>query len=233
MFLSVIVPVYNEEAYLEKLIGQQLTQLKRLNVSFELIISENGSQDSTPILATKIAKHHNSVRVITNTKADYGLAVRNGFLAARGQYLVLFDLDYFDTGFLKKTFSMLPNCSAVIGRKRGKGAADQRSQLRRMATWVFSSLLHFGFGLQLSDTHGIKILNRQDFLPLISHCQFNRDIFDTELLIRGFYYGLSINEIGVSVKEKRSSRTSIARRAMRTIKDLLLLKITFLGEYGL
>jgi len=223
--LSVVVPIYNEERYLSTLAQEQLHQLRKLGLPFELILSENGSRDRTLEIAKNLKKKFPEIKILSQTTADYGAAIRAGFLAARGRFLVLFDLDYFDINFLKVALPHLKYYAAVIAKKRGNGAEDQRSVLRQLATLVFSSLLRLLFNLKLSDTHGIKILNRQRYLPLISRCQFSRDIFDTELLIRGGYLGLPVKEIGIVVAERRASRSSILKRSLRTLGDLLKLKL--------
>jgi hypothetical protein len=56
-------------------------------------------------------------------------------------------------------------------------------------------------------------------------------MFDTELLIRGEYEGLDIDEFGVKIVERRASRSSIIKRAIRTLRDLYLLKTYLNKEY--
>lgn len=230
--LSIIVPVYNEASFLDLLIGEQIQQLRRLDLPFELILCENGSQDQTLALARSLAKKYQQIRVLSLSQPDYGAAVRKGFLAGRNKYLVLFDLDYFDADFVRQALPLLQKNCAVVADKRGNGSQDQRSLLRRLATGTFSFLLKTLFGLQISDTHGMKILDRKKFIPVINTCHFNRDIFDTELLIRGEHQGLKIAEVGVVVKERRKSRSSILKRSLRTLGDLAKLKAKLLIESG-
>ena len=232
MKLSVIIPVYNEETYLAKYLDRIYSQLLKHGLDFELIISENGSLDNTRQLAADFARTHPKSRVITSQVANYGLAVKSGFLAGHGEYLVLFDLDYFDVDFVSKALEMMPPFEAVVGAKRGKGANDSRNFSRKLVTFSFTLLLKLFFGMKISDTHGIKILSRKAFLPIIKKTKFTKEIFDTEVLIRGEYEGLQIGEIGVTVAENRVSRSSIFIRALRTIKDLINLKVILSSEYG-
>ena len=55
--------------------------------------------------------------------------------------------------------------SIVVGSKRGEGATDDRAALRKLATAVFSTMLRVGFGLHVSDTHGIKAMRRDAVEP--------------------------------------------------------------------
>lgn len=228
-FFSIIIPVFNEEKYLEKFTSDLIKKLKREKIIYELILSENGSTDKTLFLCNKLSNKKSNVVVISDKDPNYGSAVKRGFLKASGKYLVLFDLDYYDVKFLKRATPLLEKFDAVIGAKRGQGAKDSRPLIRRLVTFLFSLILRLTFSYKLSDTHGLKVLNRQKFLKVIKKCRFERDIFDTELLIRGNMRGLSLTQIGVKVKEQRASRSSIVSRIPRTIRDLFYLKLSLIN----
>lgn len=229
MKFSIIIPIYNEEEYLKKFLFDLLKKLKNFN-DYEIVLVENGSSDNTRKLARGICKEKKQVRMLTLPEGNYGLAVKKGFLSAKGDYLVLFDLDYYDVGFIKKAFKKFPQVDAVVGTKSGKGSSDQRSFLRKLVSHGFTFILKIFFNLQISDTHGIKVLDRKKFLPLIKRCLMTKEIFDTELLIRGQYQGLKLSEIGVRVEEKRQSRSSIIKRSFKTVKDLISLKVNLTKE---
>lgn len=221
---SVIIPVYNEANYLQSNILKIINHSKKYLKSFEIIISENGSTDNTLHLARKLAGQFSSIKVISSRHADYGQAVKSGFLTARGKYLLLFDLDFFDFDFVNQATALLSSSSAVVASKNSSSSLDNRSVLRQISSKLFSRLLKYLFGLKISDTHGIKILSRADFLNLINDCVTTKETFDTELLIRGQNAGLALSEIPITIKETRPSRTSIIRRSLRAIRDILKLK---------
>ncbi len=113
----------------------------------------------------------------------------------------------------------------MVGSKRGPGAQDQRPVGRRVVTAVFSAVLRHGFGLHVSDTHGIKALRRAPLLPLVEACEFGEDIFDTELIIRAERAGLAVRELPISVADQRPPRTPILRRIPRSLVGLLRLRV--------
>ena len=229
--ISIVIPIYNEEQFLKQFVSDLIAILRKTKLEYEIILSENGSQDKTLYLAKKLARDLPHLKIISSRTPNYGLAVKSGFLSSIGEYLVLFDLDYYDVQFIIKSLPLLTSFDGLVGTKMGSGAKDTRNFLRRFTTYVFSSILKFFFHTTISDTHGIKILNRKKFLPLIKKSKFTKEIFDTELLIRAQYEGLKIGEIPVTVIEKRSSRTSIVKRMIRTFLDLLRLKIHLAREY--
>jgi glycosyltransferase involved in cell wall biosynthesis len=226
--ISVVMPAHNEEQLLAESVAAVATGLRQAGPSFEIVIVENGSADRTWTLAQRLAEQQPEVRALQTPRADYGRALRTGFLAARGRIIVSFDVDFYDLDFLAAAVARVdePDGPAiVVGTKRGAGALDTRPFLRRTVTAVFSSILRVGFGLRVSDTHGIKALRRAPLVPIIERCEFGLDLFDTELVLRAERAGLATAELPVVVEERRPARSSIARRIPRTILNLLRLRL--------
>ena len=94
----------------------------------------------------------------------------------------------------------------------------------RLGTAVFSGLLRAGFGLTVSDTHGMKVLNLQVLRRAVSACRNGSDLFDTELVLRAERSGYAVAEIPVWVTELRPPRTSIVQRVPRTLLGLARLR---------
>jgi hypothetical protein len=175
-----------------------------------------------------LASSLHGVRAVSLPKADYGVALRHGALIATGDIIVNFDVDYYDLDFLKVAVDVLdgPDAPAiVIGSKRAPGASDERPWPRRLITSAFSMVLRRGFGLNVSDTHGMKALRRALVIQVVEQCRFGTDLFDTELVLRAERAGLNVAEVPVTVIEQRPSRTSIARRALRSVSGLVRLRI--------
>jgi glycosyltransferase involved in cell wall biosynthesis len=231
--ISVVMPAHNEADFLETSVQDVLTGLRARAEDHELIIVENGSVDGTAALAARLASTEAQLRVLHLARADYGAALRAGLLAARGEIVVNFDVDYYDLGFLDQALACLraePWPAIVVGSKRAPGAQDTRSSLRRLVTWGFGTVLRVGFRLRVSDTHGMKAIARAQVAPLVGRCRFDGDLFDTELVIRAQHHGLVITELPVTVSERRPPRTSIARRVLRTVGGLTRLRIVLWRE---
>ncbi len=228
--ISIVMPAYNEAALLGQSIREVVDGLRAIGEPFEVHIVENGSTDGTPAVAARISDALAEVEVHSMRVADYGEALRTGLLAARGDVAVIFDVDYYDLDFMKQALELLDPSEdpvgpvVVVGSKRARGARDERSMLRRAATSVFSGILHAGFGLTVSDTHGMKVLNLRVLRRAVKACRFGTDLFDTELIIRAERSGYEVSEVPVTVHEMRPSRTSIARLVPRTLVGLVRLR---------
>lgn len=231
--LSVVMPAHNEEDLLEKAVHAVVDGLRDRARAFEVVIVENGSRDRTAAIAAGLAEAVGEVRALSSAEPDYGRALRTGFLAARGAVVVNFDVDYVDLEFLDAAVAEVGaegGPVVVVGSKRGAGASDERVPLRRLVTAVFSLVLRYGFGLRVSDTHGMKALRRAPLLPLVEACRYGTDLFDTELVLRAERAGLPTSELPVTVEELRPSRTPIARRIPRTVVGLVRLRLALWRE---
>lgn len=91
MKFSVILPVYNSEKYLGKVIK---SVLKQSFSDFELIIIDDKSTDSSLEIASSYQKNDNRIRLITkSTNKGVSSARNSGLKIARGEYILFLDSD--------------------------------------------------------------------------------------------------------------------------------------------
>jgi glycosyltransferase involved in cell wall biosynthesis len=231
--ITVVMPAHDEEPFIAGAVRDVAEGMRARGGEFEVIVVENGSTDATADAAKALGSEFPELRVLSLGVPDYGKALRMGFLAARGEVAAFFDVDYYDLAFLDRAVALMDGPggpAVVVGSKRGEGALDTRPWPRRMVTLVFSTILKVGFGLGVSDTHGMKVLRREPLVPLAEACKFGTDLFDTELILRAERAGLRSGEVPVVVQELRPSRSSIARRIPRTMANLVKLRVTLWRE---
>ena len=218
---SIVVPIHNEEAILKSLVTGIITGLP--DQDFELVLSENGSSDQTLALAQRLAKHYPQITVLTAPVPNYGRAIRQGILRSSGSKVIIFNADLWDLDFLHSALGLLKQHDIVIASKRHPESQDQRPFNRRFITWAFNMALWLLFSFQGSDTHGMKAFRRHPIEPVLRRCITQREIFDTEIILRAQQAGLSITEVPTVVEELRPSRYSPFERLPRTLKDLGIL----------
>jgi glycosyltransferase involved in cell wall biosynthesis len=231
--LSVVMPAYNEAALLARSVEDVLHGLKARGAPFEILVVENGSTDGTAPITDALAARHPGVRSIHLAVPDYGAALRTGLLAASGETVVNFDVDYYDLGFVDTALIRMAQADTpaiVVGSKRASGAEDRRAWTRRVVTWGFSAALRVLFGLGVSDTHGMKALRREAVVGLAEQCRFGHDLFDTELILRAERSGLNVVEVPVVVVERRPSRSRIWARIPRSLVGLVRLHLRLRRE---
>ena len=228
--ISVVLPAFNESGMLDETVAAIHEGFTSREISFEIQIVENGSTDDTNQIAERICSRLSEVSTQSLGYADYGDALRAGLNSSGGEVAIIFDVDYFDLDFADSALEVLDWSSnptgpvVVVGSKRAPGSSDNRSKLRRLATAIFSGILRRQFGLSLSDTHGMKVLNLAALRGVIDECQCGADLFDTEVIIRAERAGMIVAEVPVNVTELRPSRTSILRRVPRTLGGIVRLR---------
>jgi hypothetical protein len=104
----------------------------------------------------------------------------------------------------------------VLASKRAPGAKDQRPLTRRLLTAGFAAVLHALVQLEVTDAHGMKVLERSAVAPLIEQCVLRGSLFDVELVIRSMDEGLKVAEIPAVVAERRPPRTSLPARCVES-----------------
>jgi len=184
---------------------------------------ENGSEDDTAVVARTIAGDANVV-VESLPDPDYGAAMRAGFTRADSDWIVNFDIDYFSREFLESVLAQPDGVDLVIGSKRDPRSDDRRPIIRRLATGVFNLLLSTILGSKVSDTHGMKGFRRELVADIVPHVVSTKDLFDTELVVRAERAGYSIVEVPVVVEEMRTARSSLIKRAPRTVAGLFRMR---------
>lgn len=232
--LSVVMPAHNEADYIQGAVAAVVEGLRQRGIAFEVVVVENGSVDATAARVALLAERYPEVVSVALEVADYGHALRAGFMASRGALVANFDVDLVDLDFADHALKLIEqeDAAIVVGSKRSPGSTDRRSLGRRLVTAVFSLVLRAGFGLLVSDTHGMKLLRRQALVGLVADCCFGGDIFDTELILRAERAGLVVAEIPVQVQDVRPPRTPIVRRIPRTLWGLVRLWLALRGEHG-
>lgn len=233
--ISVVLPAYNESEILPKTVEDIHAHLSERNEPFQIIVVENGSTDDTFAVAESLAKKFAGVEAHHQELANCGNAMRKGFQVAKGDVVVNFDVDFYDLDFLERAVTIIRETknnrpSVVVGSKRAVGSRDERPAIRRLATFTFCTILRVGFGMGVTDTHGVKAFHRASVAPLEAECHFGVDIFDTELVLRCERAGLTVHEIPVAVRESRPARSPLFTRIPRTLMGLTRMRILFLKE---
>jgi glycosyltransferase involved in cell wall biosynthesis len=231
---SIVVPIHNEEGFLEGAITELVEELEARNIDYEIMLAENGSTDRTFEIADRIAGGSPRIRAISIPSADYGLAMKTGMLKSRGEFIVNFDVDFYDVGFMLEAGRLLASTDLgiVVGSKIMAGAIDRRSPARHAVSLGFTVALRLVFDPAMDDTHGMKVLRREVVREYGPQTIKTRDLFDTELIIRARRAKVGVAALPVTCIEKRKPRSSIVRRIPRTIRGLAGLRMTLWKEKG-
>jgi succinoglycan biosynthesis protein ExoA len=134
-FVSVVIPVYNEERYLKACLGSVLEQDYPRD-RYEVIVADGGSTDRTRAIVEAAAAVHPNVRLIDNPGRTQASGLNLGILASRGEYIARQDGHAeWSPHHLRRSIELLMATGAdnVGGRADGAGAgATGRAIARAM-----------------------------------------------------------------------------------------------------
>jgi len=246
--LSVVIPAFNENTRLPPMLDVALSHLtsKKWSRTYEIIIVDDGSADSTSATAIAYAQAHrkSDIRVVTLLKnRGKGGAVKNGMLHARGRRLLMVDADgasqFEDVDLLWKAMDEAEKggLGVAIGSRAHlvtTEAVVKRSFVRNFLMYSF----HFILGLAgvggIRDTQcGFKLFTRSAAQSLFPSMHISSWIFDVELLMLSRMLNIPVCEVPIAWHEVSGSKLSIMADSMGMLRDLILLKLNYgLGRWG-
>jgi glycosyltransferase involved in cell wall biosynthesis len=220
--LSVVIPVYNEAAIVASAVTELAQALDERGLAWEMVLAENGSKDETPAILARLAQADGRIRFLHVDKPNYGAALKEGLLAARGELVVCDEIDLGDLRFYDAALPLLSDASVdlVVGSKAAKGAVDRRPLIRRVATRVHNGILRLLLDFKGTDTHGLKAFRRERLLPVVQACVVDRDVFASELVIRAWRAGVHVVEIPIELREKRKPTVDLYKRVPNVLKNV-------------
>ena len=232
-FLSVVVPVYNEEMMIGETVRRVEAYFQFIEKPGEIIIVNDGSTDTTAAkLAELSAGRKTLLQVLTvSQNSGKGYASRLGVLAAKGEYVLLTDADLSTP--MKEVEKLLTALEAgtdvAIGSRalRAAGCDVQQSFKRRVSSRIFNGIVQTLVLPGLFDTQcGFKLFTARAARELFSRQTVPGFSFDVEILFLARTLGLSIRESPVMWRQGSSSRVHLFRDSTRMVRDLFLIKKT-------
>lgn len=88
--VSIIVPIYNVEKYLDRCVQSLMHQTLK---DIEIILVDDGSPDNCPAMCDEYAKQDNRIKVVHKKNAGLGMARNSGIEVAMGEYIAFLDSD--------------------------------------------------------------------------------------------------------------------------------------------
>lgn len=223
--LSIVIPAYNEARRLPESFARLHDELARHDYLAEVIVVDDGSDDSTASVVRAWMGRWHALRLIEIPHAGKGAAVQAGALAAQGAWIFLADADFSMPVQELSRFSPTeyPNADVLIASREAPGAQRfgepmYRHLMGRAFNFAVRRLLLPG----ISDTQcGFKRLRREVALDLFLHQTITGWGFDVELLYVAQLRGYSIREVPISWYYKSGSKVHPLRDTFSMGRDLL------------
>jgi len=240
MYLSIIIPSYNEEKRLPKTLLDMDRYLRKQDYEYEIIVVNDGSKDRTAEAVEDLKPKIKNLKLIDNKENHgKGFVVRQGLLEAKGKIRLFSDADNSTSiDQVEKVFPWIEKgFDIVIGSRDVKGAVldPPQSLLRITMGNIFNLMVQVLVGLWgIWDTQcGFKAFSAKAAEDILPRCRIDRWAFDPEILIIGKKLGYKIKEVPVVWRNDPDSKVKF-KGMVRMAFDLLKIKWNLItNQYGL
>lgn len=219
--ISIIMPAYNEEENIEKIIERTEKTLKEITENYELIIVDDGSKDNTYKKALQIASKNEKIKIIKNrTNIGKGYAIKHASKYVTGKIVIIIDSDMeIDPEQIKQYIKILKKYDICIASKRHPKSIYKAPIIRKILSITFNKLVRLMTGIKLADTQtGLKAIKTEPFKKIMNIILVKRYAYDVEMLAIAQLLKLKIAELPVKIEQK--SKFSI-KAVMYMLIDLL------------
>ncbi|MBZ0189623.1 MAG: glycosyltransferase family 2 protein [Candidatus Obscuribacterales bacterium] len=223
--VSLIIPAYNDEETIGRLLRDADRLLPEVCQSYEIIVCNDGSRDGTLDVIKAEAALNENIQVINHpTNKGYGATIRELYLAGRNDYIFSLPGDYqYAPKELLTMARGLDENDFVIGWR-----VNRNDPLRRkLQSIVYNMMLRIVYGNKHKDVNSIKLFRRQilETIELRSQSPF----VDAELCIRSSKAGFKVIEIPIEHLPRLTQGASGGKLSVitETFSDLVKMRSTF------
>lgn len=228
IFLSVVIPTYNEEKRIPESIKQVFDYFDSKKINGEVIVSDDFSRDRTVSLVEDLMGKYPSLKVLKSDRNYFkGFPVKKGMLEANGKYILFADADMATpiTEAGKLISALESGADIAIGSRIQPSGKDLRSSqplYRRTLGKTFTFIREFLVrGIKDSQT-GFKMFRHDVAKDLFSRQIIQNIIFDVEILYMARKLKYKVAEIPVEWNYGGETRMHVTlKNAIMTLTSLL------------
>ncbi len=227
MFVSIVIPVYNESSCLEVNLEAVDAYLARtLKGRYEIVCVDDGSSDDSLDILKGLGAGSSIEIAAHPVNRGKGAAIRTGMLSSKGDIVFFFDADLSTPPEEMERF--LPcfedGADVVIGTRKSAGAKIIKFQPphRVILGLGYTYLVNLIMGMKISDyTCGFKAFSRKAVDLIFLRCGIDGWSFDVEILYLAHRMGLVLREVPVTWENKPGSKVKLIRDTAHSFVDLL------------
>lgn len=228
--LSVVVPAYNEERRLPITLDNVLPFLEAGHRTFELILVDDGSTDSTLAIMRDWAERHSCVLVVTQQpNKGKGRALAEGVKLSRGDLVLVSDTDFSTpiTELGKLEAAIAEGADVAIGSRAKRGAQVELSQpvYRMLMGKTFNLIVQALILPGIWDTQcGFKLFRGGVARDLFARLTTDGFSYDVDILYRARRAKRRITEVPVRWINSPESKVSPIGSSLEMLRDIIRLR---------
>lgn len=216
--VSIILPTYNEEKNIKKLVEELRKEFK--DVNYEIVILDDNSKDRTPEIIDKLAKNKDVLAIHRYEKKGYFSAYQDAIFMANGEHVITMDSDLSHPPLIAKEFLKYKNNYDIVsGSRYMEGGGMEAPFSRKYGSMFLNRICAWIIGLKLTDIAGdFHLMKRDKFLELEFKYLPIFGEFDFELLYRATQKGFKIKEIPFTYKFREEGESAMGMGANDALK---------------
>ncbi len=227
MFISIIIPIYNENDILEKNI-LKINDYFQGKYKFEIILINDGSTDNSLNILNSLNLKN---LVILNNANNYGkgYSIIRGILKSKGDLILQTDADLSApiSEFSKLYYKLSEGYDFVIGSRSNKNSNVETKQniIRIFLGQTFNKITKLLLGLSYQDTQcGFKLYNSIKIKKIINLCIVKKFCIDVEILYLASINNFKVFEMGIIWNDKKNSKVNLLIDPLNMFFDLIKIK---------
>jgi dolichyl-phosphate beta-glucosyltransferase len=227
MLFSIVIPLFNEERRLPKTAQLIFNFFKNHGQKTEILFVNDGSKDRTLELLEAYKKNNEFKIISYDQNRGKGYAVRQGALAASGDWVIFFDIDLATPLEFNNLIKFLqPNDQVILGSRRLQDSRIEKyeSSIRTFLGHGFTKLSNILVPGITDFTCGFKCFSKDVVQKIFSVARIDRWGFDTELLYIAKLKGILMRQMPVVWSHDTDSRVSVVKAVISSFKELMEMK---------
>jgi glycosyltransferase involved in cell wall biosynthesis len=227
-FLSIIIPAHNEEHRLPHALEKIYAFLQTQSFTSEVLVVENGSNDQTYEIASRLAEQYSKLRVLKEAKSGKGKAICRGMLEASGEYRFMCDSDL--SMPIEELSKFIPEnaekIDIAIASREAVGAVrynepEYRHRGGRLINFAIRLLILPGF----QDTQcGFKLFRRDVAERIFPYQTISGWSFDIEVLYIALKRGYKVTEVPIHWYFDPDTKLRAIKDALLMLRDIFLIR---------
>ena len=236
VYISIVIPVYNEQHRIHSFLESVIDYLGKKDFSYEIVVVDDGSRDDTvtivnAVLNERLPGTYKIIKLPVNL--GKGAAVRKGMLEADGEYVFFLDAD--GSTAIEEIDRFTPHFTSGAAIYIACRTLKQEAPFKRkFFGYGYILLANFLLKLHVSDiTCGFKCYRKECIQTIFSRQRLNNWSFDAENIFTARKHGYQIKEITVAWMHTPGSKVKVFKNVIVCGLDLLRIRLNDLrGLYA-
>ena len=225
LFVSVVIPVFNEEVTVGNVVTRTKKTLEQMGVSYEILVVDDGSDDRSADIAQELKAH-----VLKKAHQGKGFALRFGFGQAKGELVVTLDAD----GSHKPEEIPLvlrylrENKADFVVGSRFLDSEDNKTKIpkiNRTGNRMFNDLIGYLTGVTISDSQSGFRAIRSSLIKRMKLGSHGYEV-ESEMLVKALKMGARVAETPISFDQR-----TVGKSKLDPIKDGARILYAIIASY--